>query len=100
VLLMLLMVQAVTGTPPQSIDLLVRPAPSCTAIGADDVVVCGRRDDDRYRLPPQHPTSEAKEGLGRAETRIGNARVGAETEQVDVGGFPSNRIMVRIKVPF
>jgi hypothetical protein len=96
---LLLTVQAATDLPPRTIDLLATPAPSCAASSADDVVVCGRRDKDRYRIPPEYRTTDTREGLGRAETRIGNARVGAVTEQVNVGGFPSNRIMLRIKVP-
>ncbi|MCW3798793.1 hypothetical protein OMW55_13340 [Sphingomonas sp. BN140010] len=100
VLLVLLAVQAATATPPQTIDLLARPAPSCAAARTDDVVVCGRRDPDRYRIPPEYRTTEQKEGLGRAEARIGNAAVGAATEQADVGGFTSNRIMIRLKIPF
>jgi len=100
VLQVLFAIQAATATPPQTIDLTVKPALSCAATRADDIVVCGRRDADRYRIPPQYRTTEQKEGLGRAQTRLGNTAIAAETEQADVGGFTSNRIMVRLKVPF
>ena len=99
-LVLLLTAQAAPDAPSQTIDLLNKPAPSCTAGGTNDIVVCGRRDNNnRYRIAPEYRTTTEKEGLGKAETRIGGTAVSAETEQVDVGGFSSNRIMIRFKVP-
>jgi len=91
-MLLLLTAQAATAAPPETIDLLVRPEPSCAATKANEVVVCGRRDADRYRIPPDYRTPTDKAALGRAETRIGNALIAAQTERVQVGEFPSNRI--------
>lgn len=49
-------VAPVPASPPQAIDLLVAPKPGCpTAFNGDDVVVCGPRDDERYRLRPLPP---------------------------------------------
>lgn len=67
------------------------------APAGDTIVVCGRRDKDKYRVP-RLPDVNADYGV--AETSVAGAKVGVETEQVDVGGFPSNRVMVRVKVPF
>ena len=99
-LLLLLTAQAAPGAPPETIDLLARPEPSCAATKANEVVVCGRRNADRYRIPPEYRTTEQTEELGRAEMRIGSAAIAAQTERAQVGDFPSNRIMLRIKVPF
>lgn len=96
----LLMVQAVTGSPPERIDLIAPVAStSCKSdTGGDEVVVCGGRDNP-YRLRPLPPVS-ATASLPKAEMKIGNAKAAVETEQAGVGGFTSNRAMVRLKLPF
>jgi len=81
-------------------DLTI-PKP-CASQGSsdDDVIVCGRRRDDpsRYRLPPLTPYEST---LPRAELQLGKGTiVSAETEQVDIGGTPSNRVMIRLKFKF
>jgi hypothetical protein len=91
--------QVLVATLPDRIDLLMRPL-ECGPGSAEEVTVCGRRDGDRYRIPPQYRTDPGDEGLGSAETAIGKVRVGAVTEQGDVGGIKTNRIMLRIKIPF
>lgn len=97
-MLLLLAAQASQAQPPEPINLLA-PPPTCGSdTGNADVTVCGRRDKDRYRIRPQYRTPP-DEGLGRAETRIGNVGVSAVTEQGDVGGIPTNRVMIRIKIP-
>lgn len=67
---------------------------------SDDVVVCGRVDQEQFRLRPL-PDLYEKPGLSRAETSLlGDVKIAAETEQANVGGIPSNRIMLRLKLPF
>lgn len=96
-LLLWLSAQA-AGDPPTPLDLSLPPL-RCSADGsAAEVTVCGRRDKNRYRIAPQYRTPP-NEGLGRAERRIGGVGVGAATERVDVGGWPSNRIMLTINIP-
>lgn len=64
--------------------------------GRDDVVVCGRRDQDRYRLP-KLPSKE--EGFRPLETNVGGNKVGVTTEKGEVGGVPTNRVMLKIRIP-
>ena len=67
--------------------------------GSDDgaIIVCGSRKNDKYRLKPL-ATDDPR--FGRAETSFAGAKVGVETEQATVGGFPSNRVMARLKIKF
>ena len=64
----------------------------------DDVVVCGRSADaDRIGTVPDYSRPFT---LPRARTDIpGVGTLSAETEQAGVGGFPSNRAMIRLKIP-
>ncbi|MFN3775385.1 hypothetical protein [Sphingomonas parapaucimobilis] len=66
--------------------------------GGGDVVVCGRSSDaDRIGTIPDYsrPTT-----LPKARTKIaGVGAVSAEAEQVDVGGIPSKRAMIRLAIP-
>lgn len=81
----------------------IRVTPTCPApTEGGDVVVCGRVDRDRFRLAPlpdRYQRSAA--ALPKAEVPLlGRLKGAAETEQADVGGFPSNRVMLRLKLPF
>ena len=99
-LLLIVMAQAASSPPPQKIDLTI-PGPCDTQASTDeDVIVCGRRRDDssRYRIPPPTPNQSV---LPKAELRLGNGTsLSADTEQVDIGGTPSNRAMIRLKFKF
>lgn len=67
------------------------------------IVVCGRRDPDRYRYVAPEPRPEWEElGLPRAEMGLGNGATGAlELEQeANPDGTVSKRIMVRVKTKF
>lgn len=96
--LTLLLAQAVAASPPERIDLTVTPP--CVPWGnGEEVVVCAKRGGkkpDRVSDAPQ-----AKDGLPKAELGISpGVKLSGETEAADVGGFPSNRAMVRLKVKF
>ncbi len=98
--IMIVLAQAVTSVPPGKIDLTV-PQPCETQKSTEsEVIVCGRRTDGSspYRLnqPPTQPSD-----IQKAETQLADGvRVSAETENVDIGGTPSNRLMVRLKIKF
>lgn len=64
----------------------------------DDVVVCGRSADaDRIGTVPDYSRPFT---LPQARTDIpGVGTLSAETEQAGVGGSPSNRAMIRLKIP-
>ena len=90
--------QVVSSYVPETIDLTI-PQP-CSAGGADEVVVCANRNGENpYRLKQVSPPR--KKGLPSAQAQIAEGvTVSGETDAADVGGFPSNRAMVRLKVKF
>ena len=98
-LLLLAIAQAISAAPPEKIDLtLPQPCPAPKPAG-DEVIVCANASGGSpYRIAGP-PTDQAQ--LPRAQVQLGNsAVVGAETESADVGGFTSNRAMLRLKLKF
>ena len=100
----LITLQAATATlgPATTFDLATVKAPAgCDASGSD-IVVCGRSATERSRLKDPMPQGiEAPPALPKAEIGvIGKLRATTETESAGVGGFPSNRVMLRLKMPF
>jgi hypothetical protein len=92
---------AIASTGPPDFDLAkYRPSASCESEGPYDVVVCGRRHEDRNRVLPIQGNFET--GPLRAETAIGRNMKGSV--DVDAVRFPngteSKRLMVRLRVPF
>jgi hypothetical protein len=83
---------------PERIDLTV-PQPCEPAKGGEEVVVCANRNGESpYRL--KQPARKER-GPAKAQVQVANGvTAGAETENVDVGGFPSNRFMLRLKMKF
>lgn len=100
--MLLLVLLALQAGPPigpepsrRSILSVKRECP--TAEAGDEIVVCARPDDE-FRLKPLPERYQA--GVPRAEFGLpGDAKAVAETEQGAAGGFPSNRVMLRLKVP-
>ena len=83
-------------------DLRDLPEPSgCTGTGADEILVCGRRDDESQRLP-ELPPDETRRGLPMAETQLfGNVSGRVYLEQVEMQqGLMSRRVMFGIRLPF
>lgn len=71
--------------------------PRCTIADRNEIVVCGARDNRKYRLDP---LSQSDASLGKAETAIAGAKIGVVTEQGEVGGIPTNRALIRFKIKF
>jgi hypothetical protein len=69
------------------------------SIREDEVVVCGRRDGQSpYRIGPLSPTPPA---LPDAEFNISeSAKVKLSAEQGEIGGIPTNRAMISLKIKF
>ena len=92
--------QAISGSPPERIDLLI-PQPCATRAAASvEIIVCANRagGPSPYRLS-QPPRPEAQ--MPKAEVQLADGvSVAAETEQADILGFPSNRALLRLKVKF
>jgi hypothetical protein len=99
-LLFAAIIQAVTSTPPEKIDLTIPQLCETQKSNDDEIVVCGRRGEglSPYRInqPPHRQLEPPKAEL----QLVDGVRAAAETENADVGGFPSNRLMVRLKIKF
>ena len=82
------------------IDVLPKPTikPRCPRSSVNEIVVCAP-DQEEFRLRPLPPTFEsttpdAEVGLGEGAT------AGVAAEGAGVGGWVSNRVMVRVKLKF
>lgn len=91
--------QAISASPPERIDLTIAQPCRPEAASSDEVVVCANRNGESpYRL--REPRLRSEE-LPKAELSVAEGvSVAGETEQADVGGVPSNRVMLRLKVKF
>jgi hypothetical protein len=69
------------------------------SIREDEVVVCGRRDGQSpYRIGPQRPTPPT---LPNAEFKIsGGVAAKLSAEQGEIGGIPTNRALITLKIKF
>lgn len=79
----------------------VAPVKPCTPGRSDEIVVCGRPETLRHRVEPL-PDARYAEPPVRAETRLFGDVVGSaviESEEI-AAGIVSDRIMVRVKIPF
>jgi hypothetical protein len=105
-MLLLLAAQAAESVPTQKpaeiepfapIDFDLRKVPPTPA--RDEIVVIARRNDQR--LPPLTAFRQ-EEALPRAEKGIiGNVRGGVALDKQELpGGVVSNRVMMKLKLPF
>ena len=97
---MILLLAAALQTVPvqrtETIDFTIHQP--CEGKTDEEVVVCAKRGQSPYRLKALPP---AEHKLGDAKVQISDGvSAAAETESADVGGFTSNRLMVRFKVKF
>jgi hypothetical protein len=86
--------------PAEIIDLTIPQPCEAGQQAGDEIVVCARRNGELgpYRLPPLPPRDSQ---FPNAEMQISKGvKIAGETERADVGGFPSNRAMVRLKIKF
>ena len=96
-LLAVAVLQTISATP-ERIDVTV-PQPCEPAKAGEEVVVCANRSGESpYRL--KQPAQKER-GPAKAQVQVADGvTAGAETENVDVGGFPSNQFMLRLKMKF
>lgn len=99
-LLIAAMAQAVASAPPEKIDLTIGRPCAANKPEGQEIVVCGRRDGELNPYRINKPLGRDL-GLPKAQLKLGGGvAASAETESADVGGFPSNRAMVRLKIKF
>ena len=100
-LLLAAVLQAAGASPPERVDLTIPQSCAAQRPETDEVVVCAHRNGESpYRLTDVPAPAEG-EALPKAEVQVAEGvSVGAEMEKADVGGFDSNRAMVRLKVKF
>jgi len=85
--------------PSQPPHTYLKPPPATCGRGdADEVVVCGATDA-RYRLQPLDGRKYADAPI-RAQRKFGPDTIDIGGKQADVGGFPSNRMMITFTIPF
>ncbi len=84
-----------SATPP--VATIPTIVPRCTAASPDEIIVCGSSDSRKYRL---EPLPETASGLGKAETSVAGAKVQMVAEKGEIGGIPTNRAMIRLKIKF
>ena len=102
--LLLAMQAAAPAVEPVGFDLGAldrRRSEECGAARGDEILVCGRLDDPRYRLPNVQE-AERSLALPRAEIQLGNgATVRAQLDAVPMDrGAVSNRIMIGFGLRF
>ena len=97
-LLPFLLAQTAVQMPRETVDLTL--SQPCREARTDaEVVVCAKRGDSPYRLRDVPPAK--RQALPEAQVTIAEGvTAGAETESAEVGGFQSNRMMVRFKLKF
>lgn len=85
----------------QAFDLARLPAEQrCDAQSPADILVCASRSlADRQRLSTL-PDDQFAERPARAEVSVGSGTLGATVEQHTLPGAVSNRVMVKLKLPF
>jgi hypothetical protein len=98
-LLLMAALQAVSSGPTDKVDLTIHQPCQQQSVASDEVVVCaGSGGQSPYRLE-QQPGQRKNDPKAQLQVAEGVAAA-VETESADVGGFPSNRAMVRLKIKF
>lgn len=98
--LLLAMAQAAVSAPPDAIDRTVQRPCETQEQAKSEIVVCGRRSGDLgpYRIKELPPRQS---GIPKAAVQLADGvSASADASQADVGGFPSNRLMVGLKIKF
>jgi hypothetical protein len=99
-LLLAAVVQAVASVPSEKIDLTIRSPCETQKANEREIVVCAHRSGDLgpYRIKQLPPRQSS---IPKAEMQLADGvSANAEAEKAGVGGFPSNRLMVRLKIKF
>lgn len=80
------------------IPIFIPKGPRCPPHQSGEIVVCAQ-DPETFRLRPL--PEKAEDPVPRTQLKTGeHTSIGAELESAGVGGFVSNRVMIRGKVKF
>ena len=101
--MLLMALQAATPAaplPPIDFDLaeVARRPRKCSDASPNEIVVCGRRREDRLKPIPGAAELDRPENMDL--DLPGGWKGKARMEGGSVGGFPSNRVMIKIRRPF
>ncbi|WP_294011198.1 hypothetical protein [Sphingomonas sp.] len=94
------MAQAVSSAPPEKIDLTIPQPCEARRSSNDEIIVCapGQKGLSPYRI---HQPAAEQPVIPKAQLQLAEGvSVAAETEQAVINGFPSNRLMVGLKIKF
>ena len=100
----LMAVQTIAAAPPPLpaagpvLPTTLRGVPSCDPTG-DDIVVCGRKDSDQYRLRPLGPPPNGKP-LPPMTAKLGNGTIDGRAVQRCVAGICAPAAMITLKQSF
>ena len=102
-ILLLALQASAPATPMAPIDFdlaeVARRPKRCSDASPNEIVVCARRGQGD-RLKPIPGAAELDRPEDAAIDLPGGMKGSAVVESATVGGFQSNRVMVRIKMPF
>jgi hypothetical protein len=94
------MAQAVASVPQQSVDVTVRQTCETQASNEREILVCAHRSGalGPYRIK-ELPARQSS--IPRAEVQLADGvSASADATRADVGSFPSNRLMLGLKIKF
>lgn len=98
-LLLAALTQTISPVPSENIDVTIPRSCEAKKTATDEILVCAKRTDrSPYRIT-QPPPRQSR--VPKAELQLADGvSASADIDGYDVGGFPSNRIMVRLKIKF
>jgi hypothetical protein len=99
-LLLVLLAQAFSPGTAEAISLAATQPCRERRSSTDEIVICKSRDEPSpYRI--NQPVQQSRQAIPPASIKIAKGvNASADTEAADVGGFPSNRLMLRLKIKF
>ena len=101
--MVLAIVLVLTAAAPVPVDFDLAKMPRsqslCRQPETDQIIVCASKANPSDRVTDLGSADEPY--LPKAELKLfGDVKASVENEAANIGGFPSNRMMVRVKIPF
>lgn len=97
--ILLFLAEAVAAPVDFDLAKLPRLQGVCRPRDTDQIIVCAPKEKATNRVQDLGNADEPY--LPKAELKLfGDVKAAVENEAANVGGFPSNRVMMRLKIPF